>query len=62
MGVTLLFGEVKRRDYLLLQLIYGKKKSLKNKAILMALIQIHVCIYVNSSLFLLTLLLSARIQ
>lgn len=62
MGVTLLFGRVRRRDYLLLQLTYGKKKTLKNKAILMALIQIHVCIYVNSSLFLLTLLLSARIQ
>lgn len=39
-----------------------EKKSLRNKAILMALIQIHVCIYVNNSLFLLTLLLSARIQ
>lgn len=53
MGVTLLFGEEKIGDYLLLQLTYGEKKSLKSKAILMALIQIHVCIYVNNSLFLL---------
>lgn len=62
MGVTLLFGEEKTRDYLLLRLTYGKEKTLKSKAILMALIQIHICIYVNNSLFLLTLLLSARIQ